>query len=324
MFRVIRVLAVLLALAAANAFAAYPDRPIRIIVPFPAGAGNDLLGRMIGQKLSAAVGQPVVIENRAGAGGNIGTEAAARAAPDGYTILMFNNAQTMNEALNPKVPFEVVRDFTGLAMLAASPMLLVASVDFPPRTVPELIAYAKAQPGKVNYGSSGYGTPQHFGAEMLSTMAGVKFTHVPYRGQAPSNAALVSNEIQIAFGTVAGFAPLIKAGRIRPLAAAGTVPPKEFPTLPTVAQSGFPGFSVYIWYGLVVPSATPAPIVKYLNDALLKILANPADKADFEEKGFEVTPGTSEELTAFIKTDLTQWRDLVQRANLQPPAGEAP
>lgn len=324
MLRVIVLFAILISWATTDSFAAYPDRPIRIIVPFPAGAGNDLLARIIGQKLSVAVGQPVVIENRAGAGGNVGTEAAARAAADGYTILMFNNAQTMNEALNPKVPFDVVRDFAGLAMIAASPMLLVASNEFPAKSVPELVAYAKAQPGKVNYGSSGYGTPQHFGAEMLASMAGVKLTHVPYKGQAPSNAALVSNEIQIAFGTVAGFAPLVQAGRIRPIAAAGTKPPKEFPNLATVAQSGFPGFSMYIWYGLVVPGATPAPIVRFLSDTLLTILANPENRAELEVKGFEVTPAPSAELTAFIKTDLAQWKDLVQRAKLQPPDGQTP
>jgi len=309
------------ALATGAAVAAYPDRPIRIIVPFPAGAGNDLLGRMIGQKLSVALGQPVVIENRAGAAGNIGTEVAATAAPDGYTLLVINNAQTMNQALDPKVRFDVVRDFVGVAMVAASPMLLVSSNDFPAKSVPELVAYAKANPGKVNFGSSGYGTPQQFGAEMLSGMAGIRMTHVPYRGQAPSNAALVTNEIQIAFGTVAGFAPLVKAGRIRPIAAAGNTPPKEFPLLPTVGQS-YPGFSIYIWYGLVAPAATPAPIVKLLSDEIGKIMANPVNRAEFEEKGFEVTPASGEALTGFIKNDLSQWKTVVQQGKLTPPEGE--
>jgi tripartite-type tricarboxylate transporter receptor subunit TctC len=308
-------------LAVASALAAYPERPIRIIVPFPAGAGNDLFGRMIGQKISEALGQPVVIENRSGAGGNIGTEAAAKSPPDGYTLLVINNAQTMNQALSPKTPFDVPRDFVGVALVAASPMLLVASNDFPAKNVAELIAYAKANPGKVNFGTSGYGTPQQFGAEMLAGMAGVRMTHVPYRGQAPSNAALATNEIQIAFGTVAGFTPLIKAGRIRPLAAAGTKPPKEFPDLPTVAQSGYPGFSIFIWYGLAAPAGTPPAVVKLLSDTIMKIMANPANRAEFEEKGFEVTPDTGENLTSFMKRDLEQWRDLVQKAKLTAPEG---
>lgn len=318
-----RVIAVMV-LATGTAFAAYPDRPLRIIVPFPAGAGNDLFGRMIGQKLSVALGQPVVIENRSGAGGNIGTEAAAKSAPDGYTLLVINNAQTMNQALSPKTPFDVTRDFVGVALVAASPMLLVASNDFPAKNVAELVAYAKANPGKVNFGSSGYGTPQQFGAEMLASTAGVKMQHVPYRGQAPSNAALATNEIQMAFGTVAGFDALIKAGRIRPLAAAGSKPPKEYPNLPTVAQSGFPGFNVFIWYGLAAPAGTPAPIVTLLSDEIGKIMANPVNRAEFEDKGFEVTPDSSEAFTAFMKRDLAQWRDVVNKGNLTAPEGGGP
>ena len=307
-------------LAIGTALAAYPDRPLRIIVPFPAGAGNDLFGRMMGQKLTEALGQPVVIENRSGAGGNIGTEAAAKSPPDGYTLLVINNAQTMNQALSPKTPFDVGRDFVGVALVAASPMLLVSSMELPVKNVPELVAYARANPGKVNFGTSGYGTPQQFGAEMLAGMANVTMTHVPYRGQAPSNAALVTNEIQIAFGTVAGFSPLIKAGRIRPLAAAGTKPPKEFPDLPTVAQS-YPGFSIFIWYGLATPAGTPPAVVALLSDTIMKIMASPANRAEFEEKGFEVTPDSSENFTAFMKRDLAQWRDLVQKAKLTAPEG---
>jgi len=321
MSRLVRLAAALAALLAltGGASADYPDRPIRIIVPFPPGAGNDLLARTVGNKLSTALGQQVIVINRTGGGGNIGTEAAARSAPDGYTLLIFNNAQTMNAALNTKLGFDVVRDFAAVSMLAETPIILVGGDKFPPKSVQELVAFAKAEPGKINFGSAGYGTPQHFAGELLNVMADIKMVHVPYRGQAASTEATMANNVQISFGTVAGLAPMVKGGLVHPIAAAGSSRAKEFPNLPTIAESGYPDFNVYIWYGIVAPAGTPPDIIKTLHDALGRILADPAEKADIEQKGFEVTASTSEALAAFIEADLARWKDLVQRAKMSPP-----
>ena len=319
--RFIRVLAALAALLVmvAGASAAYPERPIRIIVPFSPGAGADILARTIGFKLSAALGQQVVVINRSGAGGAVGTELVAHAAPDGYTLLLFNNAQTLNASLKPDLPFDVVKDFAPISMLGTSPIVLVASPKFPAKTIQDVIAMAKAQPGKINYGSAGYGTPLHFAGELLNVLADINLVHVPYRGQGSSSKALIANDIELGFGTVAGFAPMIQGGLVRPIAAAGAKRLKEFPDLPTIAESGYPDFDVYIWYGIVAPAGTPPDIVKKLHDAIAEILANPTERADIEKKGYDVTPSTPEELAAFIKSDLARWKGLVQKAKITPP-----
>ena len=312
------VLIAVLALSA-GAKAAYPDRPIRIIVPFAPGAGADILARTIGFKLSTALGQQVIVINRPGGGGDIGTETVARSVPDGYTLLLFNNAQTLNASLNPKLSFDVVRDFSPISMIATIPIILVGGTKFPAKTLKDLVALAKAQPGKINYGSAGYGTPLHFAGEMLNVTAGIKLVHVPYHGQGESNAALVANDIQIGFGTVAGFSTLVQGGLLVPIAAAGAKRSKEYPDLPTIAESGYPGFNVYIWYGLVAPAGTPSEIIKQLNKALGEILTDPSARTDIEAKGYDVTPSTSDAMSEFIKSDLTRWKDLVQRANISMP-----
>ena len=316
--RLALVLVALLAFTGA-ASAAYPDRPIRIIVPFAPGAGADLLARVIGNKISLALGQPVIIVNHSGSGGNIGTEAAARSAPDGYTLLLFNNAQTLNASLNPKLSFDVVRDFAPVSMLATSPIILVGGKAFPAKTVPQLVALAKAHPGTINYGSAGYGTPLHFAGELLNVLADIKMVHVAYRGQGASSAALLANDIQVGFGTIAGFAPLVKSGLVNPIAAAGKKRLPDFPDLPTIAESGYPDFDINIWYGLVAPSGTPPDVIKRLHDVLADILADPTERADIEQKGYDVVPSTAEELGAFIKTDLARWRKLVVRAKITAP-----
>lgn len=318
--RVFRLVVVLVAFLAfvTGARAAYPDHPIRIIVPFEPGAGADLLARTIGFKLSAKFGQQVVVINRSGAGGTIGTEMAARSEPDGYTLLLFNNSQTLNASLKPHLSFDVVKDFAAISMLATSPIVLVGSRKFPAKSVKELVAMAKSEPGKITFGSAGFGTPLHFAGEMLNISAGIKLVHVPYRGQGASSAALIANEIDVGFGTIAGFAPLIKGGLVHPIAAAGDNRIKAFPDVPTIAESGYPGFNVNIWYGLVAPAGTPPDVIKKLHDALAEILANPEERADIEKKGYDVASSTPEALSAFIKFDLGRWRDLVQKAKITP------
>jgi tripartite-type tricarboxylate transporter receptor subunit TctC len=299
-----------------NAAAPYPDRPIHIIVPFPPGAGNDLLARTIGAKLSDSLGQPVIIDNRAGAGGNVGTELAAHAAADGYTILIINNAQTINAAINQKLQFDVVRDFTGISMLATTPILLATSKAFPAKTVTDIVTLAKAQPGKINFGSPGFGTPQHFGGELLNFLAGIKLVHVPYHGQAAATQALISGDVQLAFGTVAGLAPMVDGGLVNPTAIAGDQRIGQYPDIPTIAESGFPTFNIYIWYGFVAPAGTPPEIVNRLNQELARILANRENAADLEKKGFAVSASSPSQLSDFIKSDAETWRALVKETNM--------
>ncbi len=321
MRRLVLALAIAVALGVGHGARAvdYPTRPVHLIVPFEPGAGADILARVVGAKLSTVLGQQVVVMNRSGASGNIGTQAVAASAPDGYTLLLFNNAQTLNASLNPALPFDVEKDFTAISLLATSPILLCASRKFPGKTIQEVIALAKSKPGKYNYGSAGYGTPLHFAGEMLNAAADVKLVHVPYKGQGGSSQALVAGDIDLAFGTVAGFAPLVDGGLVQPIAAAGGKRMKEMPNLPTIAESGYPDFDVHIWYGLVAPAGTPGAIIRKLQDAINGILTNPADRADIEKKGYDVAPSTSAEMAAFIKTDLARWKGLATSAQLAAP-----
>jgi len=306
-----------------DAGAAFPDRPLRIVVVVPPGTAADIMARTVAAKLGERLNQPVVVENRPGGNSVIGSEAVARAPADGYSLLLFNSAQTGSAALDPRFPLDVERDFAPVSMLGKSAYILAVSNEFPARTLSEFVAYAKANPGKVNYGSGGHGSPAHLGMELLAIQAGVKLTHVPYKGQAQYNVALSTDEIQIAFGTVPGFAPVVAAGRVRPLAAGGLVAPKEFPKLPTIAET-FPGFDIDIWLSLVTTRGTPPDVVKRLNEELRAVLNDPELRAELDKRGFVVTPSTQEELAAFIRSDLQRWKDVVKRANLTEPVAAKP
>jgi len=309
---------VVLIMTFTNASAAYPERPVRILVGVPPGTGIDTMARAVAAKLSEELGQQFIVENRAGAGSNIATEAVARAAPDGYTLLMFNNAQTGNAALNPKLPFDAVRDFAPIAMLGTTPYIFGASPQFPAKNMQELIAMARSKPGAINYASGGHGSPSHLAVELLAAMADVKFKHIPYKGQAAYNPALVTDEVQFAMGTIPGFAALMSSGKIRPFAAGGKTRTREYPNMPTVAESGYPDFDVDIWFALVTTAGTPAPVIRTLNSAIVRILAMPAVKTDLERKGFTVTPSSPEELGKYIVRDVTRWKEVVKRANITP------
>jgi tripartite-type tricarboxylate transporter receptor subunit TctC len=306
--------------AAGEAAAAYPERPVRIVVVVPPGTAADIMARTIADKLAERLKKPFVVENRPGASSLIGSESVAKAPPDGYSLLLLNSAQTGAAALDAKFPLDLERDFAPVGMLGRSPFILAVSNDFPPKTLGEFIALAKARPGKINYGSGGYGSPSHLGMELLAIRAGIQLTHVPYKGQAAYNPALATNEIQIALGTVPGFVPIVSTGRVRPLAAGGLSAPKEYPDIPTVAASGFPGFDLDIWLSLVTTAGSPPEAVKTLNDALRAVLTDPATVAELEKKGFVTDPSTPEALGAFIKADLKNWREVVQRANLSSAA----
>jgi tripartite-type tricarboxylate transporter receptor subunit TctC len=304
---------------AATSAISFPERPVRIVVVVPPGTGADIMSRTVANKLSELFKQSFVVENRPGGSSVVGSESVARANPDGYSLLLLNSAQTGSAALSPKFPLDLLRDFAPVALLGTSPYIFAASNAFPPRNMQELVAYAKANPGKINYGSGGYGSPAHLGVELLSIMAGIQLTHIPYKGQGAYNAALASDEIQIALGTVPGFVPFTSSARVRAFAAGGLKAPKEYPNIPTVAES-YPGYDLDIWYSFVTTAGTPREVIKILNDQIRIALTDPAVRADLDKKGYIAEPSTPEQLGAFIKRDIERWREVVKRANLSDPA----
>lgn len=285
----------------------FPDKPIRFIVPFPPGGGNDILARLLAPKLSESLGQPVVIDNRAGAGGNIGTDLAAKSAPDGYTIVIASNQVTMNPALYAKLPFDIEKDFAPIALAASVPMVLVVNPSVPASSVKELIALAKADPGKLNYSTPGNGTPQHIAFEVFNHAAGIRIAHVPYKGTGPAIADVIGGQVQATFGTLASLEQHVKAGKLRALAVAT---PKRSPAMPavaTMAESGLPGYDVSLWYSILAPAGTPAPILARLSGEIAKALAAPDVRDRLVAQGFEVSYLNPEQMNDLMKRDIARW-----------------
>ncbi len=300
--------AALMAIAPLSASAQkYPDKPIRFIVPFPPGGGNDILARVLAPKMSEALGQPVVIDNRPGAGGNIGTDLAAKAAPDGYTIVIASNQVTMNPALYAKLPFDIEKDFAPVALAASVPMVLAVNPTVQASTVRELIALAKAEPGKLNYSTPGNGTPQHIAFEVLNHSAGIRITHVPYKGTGPAIADVIGGQVQATFGTLASLEQHVKAGKLRALAVATPKRSATMPTVPTVAESGVPGYDVSLWYSILAPAGTPAPIVARLSAEIAKALAGPDVRDRLVAQGFEISYLNPEQMNDLMKRDIDRW-----------------
>jgi tripartite-type tricarboxylate transporter receptor subunit TctC len=304
-----------LAPLAAQAQAAYPSKPITIIVPFSAGGTTDILARVVGQFMSTDLGQPVVVDNRAGAGGNIGGQAAARATPDGYTIFMGTvGTHAINQALYKKMPFDPIKDFAPLSRVAMVPNLLVANPSQPYKNVKELIAYAKANPGKVNFGSSGAGSSIHLSGELFKQMAGVDMQHVPYRGSAPAVSDLLGGQISIMFDNMPSAIPHVKGGKLRPLAVTTAKRSPALPDVPTIAESGVPGYEATSWFGLLAPAGTPAPVIAKLNASILKALANPEVKKKLAEQGAEAAGEKPEQFAAFIVAETAKWGKVVKES----------
>ncbi|KQP04997.1 tripartite tricarboxylate transporter substrate binding protein [Pseudorhodoferax sp. Leaf265] len=294
---------------------AYPTKPITMIVPFSAGGTTDILARIVGQALSTELGQSVVIDNRAGAGGNIGGQLAARAPADGYTLFMGTvGTHAINEALYKKMPFNPIKDFAPLSRVANVPNLLVAHPSQPFKTVPELIAYAKANPGKVNFGSSGSGSSIHLSGELFKSMAKVDMVHIPYKGSAPAVNDLLGNQIAIMFDNMPSAIQHVRAGKLRPIAVTTAKRSPELPDVPTIAESGVPGYEATSWFGLFAVAGTPAPIVTQLNKALVKVLNNPDVKAKIVAQGGEVVAETPEQFAAFIKAETAKWGKVVKES----------
>jgi len=296
----------------------YPTRPIQLVVPFPPGGATDIVGRLVGQKLGARLGQPVIIENRGGAGTVIGAGYVAKAAPDGYTLLISSGSTfTVNPAINSHLPYDAVKSFEPVALVARVPLILVAGVSAPFKNLGQLISAAQAAPGKFSYGSFGAGTTSHFTGEEFLHTTGLKIVHVPYKGSAPSISDLIGGQIPMSVDTIAATLPHIKAGKIKPLAVTGARRSSLLPEVPTVAESGYPGFDADSWLAIVAPRGIPAAAKKRLEQALAEVMADPAVKSQLLANGLEPAYGGPAVVADMIDRELPRMRAIAQRANIQ-------
>ncbi len=297
---------------------AYPTKPIHLIVPFPPGGGNDTVARAIGQQVSPELGQPVVIDNRPGAGGSVGAELAAKAPPDGYTLFL---AGVGSHAVNPNVhahlAYDPVKDFAPVTLIASAPSVLVVNPSVPARTFAEFTAYARANPGKLNYASNGAGSAAQLAAAMYESMAGVKMVHVPYKGIAPAMTDLLGGQVQLMFGTVVALVPHIQAGKLRALAVTSRKRSPLLPDVPTIAESGLPDYQAGSWYGIEAPAGTPRPIIDKLNAVIVKALRQPDVVKRLAADGAEVVGSTPEEFGEHIKSEIARVGKVVRAAGIQ-------
>ena len=309
-----------LAAAGAGAVLAqpYPSKPVRIIIAQAPGSATDVISRIVGNRLSEQLGQPIVIEARPGAGGALGTEAAAHAAPDGYTLFMGNNStHGSNPAVYAKLPYDAVRDFAPVSFVASVPYVLVVDPKLPVKTVSEFIALAKSNPGKMNYASAGNGSTHHFCGELLKSMTGIDMQHIPYKGSGPGIAALLGGEVSMMFSNVADIGSQIKAGKVKALAVTATKRASTLPEVPTMAEAGLPDFVVTSWFGLLVPAGTPAPIVARLNAETVKALGRAEVRSTLAAQGLEVAPSTPEAFAAHIRSEIARFTKIAKAAGIK-------
>ena len=290
----------------------YPNRPVKIIVPFAASGPADNYARFMAQRLHEALGQSFVVDNRPGAGSIIGTDAAAKSAPDGYTLLMMSNTQTVNESLIPVRPFNLIKDFVPIAPINYSDLVLVAHPSVPAQNLPELIKYAKANPGKINYASSGNGTPYHMAGELFKYMAGVNMTHIPYKGSAAARTDVLSGQVDVMFDAVTTMTENIKAGKVRGLATTGRTRSTVAPELPTVNEDGVPKYEALIWLGIMAPTGTPDAIVQRLNTEINKIVNAPDVKATWAKQGAVAMSMTAPVFAKYVADDVAKWATIVK------------
>ncbi|MDP2238753.1 MAG: tripartite tricarboxylate transporter substrate binding protein [Burkholderiales bacterium] len=290
----------------------YPTKPLRLIVPYPPGGGTDTIARVFALKLSEAIGQQVVLDNRPGAGANLGLEIAAKTPPDGYTLLLATIANTISASLYAKLNYDLVRDFAPVTLLATTPHIVVVHPSLPVKSARELITFAKARPGQITYSSSGSGTPAHLAGELFASMTGVKMIHVPYKGGGPSVIALVGGEVSVGFPTMPSVIGHIKAGKMRALALTTAKRSPSLPDLVTLGESAVPGYDVGSWYGLLVPAATPKEIITRLHAETLKVLRLPDTLQRLDAAGFEVLTSTPEEYGAFTRSEIEKWAKVVK------------
>ena len=295
----------------------YPNRSITMVVAFPAAGTTDILARLIGQKLTDKFKQTVVVENRPGAGGNIGTAFVAKAPPDGYTIMMGTiGTQSINPSLYKKMPYDAAKDFVPITRAAMVPNLLVVNKDAPFNTLPEMMAYGKANPGKLTYGSSGNGTTLHLSGELFNLMSGSKITHIPYKGSTPAVADLMGGQISMIFDNMPSVIQQVKSGRLKALAVTSAQRNAQLPEIPTIQELGVVGYEVWSWFGLLAPAATPKPIVDKLNATIVDIIKQPDVQAKIIELGAVPVPETSAEFGAFIEAETLKWAKVIKEANI--------
>ena len=301
-----------LACGAATVAAAYPDKPIRMLLPYPPGAGSDVIARLIAQKLSDNLGQQVIVDNRGGAGGNIGMELAARALADGYTLVFALTSQlAINPALYRSLPYDPVRDYAPVSLIGSAPYVLVVHPSVSAASVQALIALAKARPGQLKFASAGNGSGAHLAAELLRSLAGIDLVHVPYKGAGPALPDLISGQVELMFATHAAIGQHVRAGRLRALAVTTAKPSAAIPGVPAMAESGVPGYDSSVWYGLLAPAGTPPAIVRRLNGEVVRVLSVPDVRERLAIEAIETVGSTPEALAAHIRQELAKWAKVV-------------
>jgi len=296
----------------------YPAKPVKIIVPFAAGGPADVYARFLGQRLSESLGQPFVVEDRPGAGSVIGTDAVAKSPPDGYTLLMMSNAQTVNESLIPNKPYALLRDFAPVAPVNYSDLVLVVHPSVQANSLADLIKLAKASPGKLNYASSGPGTPYHMAGELFKAMAGVDIVHIPYKGSSGARTDVLGGQVQMMFDAVTTMNEHAKAGQVRALATTGKTRSSVLPNVPTMNEAGVPGYEAVIWLGIMAPKATPSAIVAKLNAEITKIVNRPEVRADWAKQGAVPMSMTPEEFARYTADDIAKWERIVKISGAKP------
>ena len=296
----------------------WPTKPVRMVVPYPPGGGTDIVARIVNEKLAPELGQPIVIDNKGGAGGSVGTEIAAKAAPDGYTILMTLSSHTINPKLFPKLGYDVERDFAPVSLAAVIPQILVANPSLPVGNVAELVAYLKANPGKVNYASVGIGSPGHIAGELFKLRTGTQMTHVPYKGGGPAVTDTIGGQVQLLFVSMPAALQFVKQGRLKALAVTSGKRSASAPDVPTIAENGGPDVVVDSWYGVLVPAKTPSPVVAKLNAAMVKVLAMPDVREKLFAQGAEAVSSSPGEFDAMIRDELKKWEYVIREAKITP------
>jgi tripartite-type tricarboxylate transporter receptor subunit TctC len=313
------VAATMFAATAAGAFAAdYPTKPIRLVVPFSAAGTTDFLARAIAQKLGQNMGTTVIVDNRPGAGGNIGSDLVAKADPDGYTLLLGTvGTHAINASLYKKMPYDTVKDFAPITLVASVPNIVVVHPSVPAKSIKELLALAKSKPGQLSFASSGNGSSIHLSGELFKSMAGVDMLHVPYKGSGPAVSDLIGGQVNLMFDNMPSSLPHVKAGRLRAIAVTSAKRSPAMPDLPTIAESGVPGYDAVAWFGVLAPAGTPPAIVKKLNAEIVKVLKSPDVAARLAGQGAEPVSNTPEEFSAYIKTEMVKWAKVIKASGAQ-------
>jgi tripartite-type tricarboxylate transporter receptor subunit TctC len=302
----------------AQAAARYPERPVRLVVPFAPGGTNDVIGRIVGEKLAARLGQPFVVDNRAGANSVVGSEIVAGATPDGQTLLIVAAGFAINPSLRRKLPYDTLRDFAPIGLIGGGPYLMVVHPSVPAKTVNEFVSWAKARPGQVNYASVGVGSPPHLAAELLRNNAGIDLQHIPYKGGGAVLPDLIAGRVSLFFGSISTLQPHVQTRKLRAIAVTTVRRAPAMPELPTFIEAGLAGYEVNGWYGLLAPGKTPGAVVNRLNRELREVLVDADTRQRFLQRGMEPAPGTAQEFAALIRSEMAKWAKVIRAAGIKP------